>query len=143
MKERLQRPLTMALILGVIEAVLFYLARFLVRPRRAMLAYETPVDSFPGADLASGEELMSGAQNLILLTLRHGPANGMTNAEVAAATGLNPRLKEGRNGDVTRSILQSLAESGLVIRTGQRYTLVGPGEASNGGINGAAPESRR
>ncbi len=143
MKERLQRPLLMALILGVIEAVLFYLARILVRPRRPMLAYETPVDSFPGAGLASGEELMSGAQNLILLTLRDGPAKGMTNAEVGAATGLNPRLKEGRNGDVTRSILQSLAENGLILKTGQRYALVGPGAAPNGGINGAAPESSR
>ena len=141
MRERLRKPLLMVLILGVIEAGLFYLLRFLVRPRRDMFAYETPHETLPGADPVSGEELMGGAQNLILLTLRNGPAEGMTNAEVGAATGLNPRLTEGRNGDVTRSILQFLAEHGLVQKTGLRYALRVPGQAHDDANNGARRES--
>ena len=141
MRERLRKPLLMVLILGVIEAGLFYLLRFLVRPRRDMFAYETPHETLSGADPVSGEELMGGAQNLILLTLRNGPAEGMTNAEVGAATGLNPRLTEGRNGDVTRSILQFLAEHGLVQKTGLRYALRVPGQAHDDATNGARRES--
>ena len=122
MARRLRRGLVFAAIIGSLTGVLAAVANRVSQTFAARRAPE--FISFPREAL-TGPELLSGAEDLILDALRSGPAAGLTNADVGAETGLNPSVGQ-RSGEVTRTILNSLVERGLVSKDGQHYTAVRP-----------------
>jgi hypothetical protein len=66
-----------------------------------------------------GAEILASAERLVLDVVRSAP-DGLTNAEVGAATGLNPPIR-GQRGYITWTILSHLVEQGILERAGRKY----------------------
>jgi IclR helix-turn-helix domain len=68
---------------------------------------------------SSGQDLLERAEQLVLEILATAP-EGLTNAEVARATGLDvPVSKQG--GYISWTLLRHLIETDRVVRVGRRY----------------------
>ncbi len=119
MAKRLLKGLAFAVILGPVTGVLATIAK---RLSRGFAGDDAPDYVSPPFHQPTGPELLARAEDLVLDALRTGPTAGLTNAEVAQRTGLNPPVAQ-RRGEVTRSILTSLVERGLVSKIDQRYTV--------------------
>ena len=117
--KRLLKGLALAVILGPGTRVLASIAK---RLSRRFAGDNAPDYVSPPFHQSTGPEVLARAEDLVLNALRTGHTAGLTNAEVAQRTGLNPPVAQ-RRGEVTRSILTSLVERGLVSKSGQRYTV--------------------
>ena len=117
--KRLLKGLALAVILGPVTGVLTNIAK---RLSRRFAGDDTPDYVSPSFHEPAGPEVLARAEDLVLDALRTGHKAGLTNAEVAQHTGLNPPVAH-RRGEVTRSILTSLVERGFVSKSGQRYTV--------------------
>ena len=121
MLRRLRNGLVLAGVAGALTGVAAAVANRVSRAFAAQREPEFVSLPHPREAALTGPELLARAEELVLDALRSEPASGLTNADVGALTGLNPRVGQ-RSGEVTRTILNSLVERGMAYKDGQRYT---------------------